>query len=510
MLNTDSWTQGYVADVSYDYSFFSELAPIEIGFNLLNRGFFPPSLGQFTYCELGCGQGFTTNVLAAANPQGEFWGIDFNPTHVAEAQRLADAAKLSNIRFLDQSFAEFLKTQTPKFDFITLHGVYSWINADNRQVIVDILRQKLKVGGAVYISYNALPGWSTVQPMRDLMAKYTEGIDNSSLQRVNKGMTFAHQLHQLQGKYFTENPSVIHDLQALEHSSYNYLAHEYFNHDFCPLYHVDVAQQLSAAKLTFATSADADAQFQDLALDKQQSEFLATLDKPALCETTRDFFLNTRFRRDIFLRGPIRLSALEQGEYLSKMRFALIIDPDTIDKEPELAGQPIPLKQEIVQPIVAALADRPQTLRALIQQPSLARLDFASVLQTLNLLVATCAVVPALPQDHEDERHQAIAGLNTEILKRSRFGADTQVLASPMTGSGIEISRPEQLFLLAHQCGADPAPFIWTILQLQGAKLMKEDNVLETPEENIAELNKQARHFKASRLPTFQRLGLAS
>ena len=170
MLNTDSWTQGYVADISYDYSFFSELAPIEMGFNLLNRGFYSPSLDQFTYCELGCGQGFTTNILAAANPQGEFWGIDFNPTHAADAQRLADAAQLSNIRFLDQSFAEFLHTPTPQFDFITLHGVYSWINDENRQIIVDILRQKLKVGGAVYISYNALPGWAPIKPLRDLMA----------------------------------------------------------------------------------------------------------------------------------------------------------------------------------------------------------------------------------------------------------------------------------------------------------------------------------------------------
>lgn len=38
------WTHGYVADVSYDYSFFPELAPINIVFNLLDRRLYPPSL----------------------------------------------------------------------------------------------------------------------------------------------------------------------------------------------------------------------------------------------------------------------------------------------------------------------------------------------------------------------------------------------------------------------------------------------------------------------------------
>jgi SAM-dependent methyltransferase len=108
-----TWTQGYVADVSYDYSYFPELAPTSLAFNLLDGRCLPPSLEQFTYCELGCGQGFTTNLLAATHPQGQFWGMDFNPTHIAEAQRLATAANLSNIQFSDHSFAEFIEADTP-------------------------------------------------------------------------------------------------------------------------------------------------------------------------------------------------------------------------------------------------------------------------------------------------------------------------------------------------------------------------------------------------------------
>ena len=38
-----------------------------------------------TYCELGCGYGLTTLILAASNPQMSFVGVDFNPTHIVAA-----------------------------------------------------------------------------------------------------------------------------------------------------------------------------------------------------------------------------------------------------------------------------------------------------------------------------------------------------------------------------------------------------------------------------------------
>jgi tRNA G46 methylase TrmB len=41
------------------------------------------------YCELGCGYGLTTLILAASNPQMSFVGADFNPTHIAAAASLA-------------------------------------------------------------------------------------------------------------------------------------------------------------------------------------------------------------------------------------------------------------------------------------------------------------------------------------------------------------------------------------------------------------------------------------
>jgi len=504
----NTWTQGYVADVSYDYSFFPELAPTNIAFNLLDSRLFPPSLEKFAYCELGCGQGFTTNILAATNPQGEFWGVDFNPTHAAEAQRLADAAQLKNIHFCDRSFAEFLAADTPEFDFITLHGVYSWIGDENRRTIVELLQRKLKVGGAVYISYNTLPGWSAVMPLRDLMVQYTDGANDSSIQKVEKGLAFASQLQEVKARYFQENPTVKQDLDAMQEDSLTYLAHEYFSRDWRPLYHSQVAQHLADAKLTFATSADIDDQFYNLRLDDRQLALLAETTDLSLRETIRDFLFNSRFRRDLFVKGPIQLAVLEQVELLSTVRFALLVLPEEIEYEIDLAGSALKLNEAIYQPLVAALAERPRTLRELMRQPALTKLDFASILQALKILIATYNVAPALSEAAEDQRKQSVADLNAAILKRARFGADTQVLASPIIGSGVDVSRSTQLFLLAHLRQVDPIPLIWNILQVQGEKLIKDDRVLESLEANQAELRRQAQLFEDSRLPLLRQLGL--
>jgi SAM-dependent methyltransferase len=506
------WTEGYVADISYDYSFFPELAPVSIAFSLLDRGFLPPSLQQFTYCELGCGQGFSSNVLAATNPQGEFWAIDLNPTHIAEAQRLAQAAKLTNIHFFDQSFQEFLNTETPPFDFIALHGVYSWISDANRQAIVDLLRHKLNCGGAVYISYNTLPGWSTTMPLRELMVQYANYSSHSSLEKVDKAICFAKRFQSLKARHFLANPALKRDLDAIAEDSPTYLAHEYFNQNWRPLYHREVVELLAAAKLTFVTSADIEDQFYNFNLNPEQLKLLSEITDTTLKETIRDFLLNTSFRKDIFVKGPIKLPVLEQVELLRSIPFALVMSLTEIEYQIELAGRDIKLDKTIYQPLVTTLAHQPQTLKALMQQPALAPCDFASILQALKILMIAGAIAPALPEfelkNHQQHHQQRVADFNAAVLKRARFGADTQVLASPIIGSGIDMSRAEQLFLLAHLRKVDPVQFIWNILQVQGERLMKEDQVLESAEANQAELRQQAQQFTDIRLPFLQQLQL--
>src|SRR5271165_4466366 len=85
------WTAGYVTELEYTHGYYRELAPGLLRFGCLSAGIAPPSARKLRYLELGFGQGLSINIHAAA-VAGEFWGTDFNPTQVAYARSLVEAA----------------------------------------------------------------------------------------------------------------------------------------------------------------------------------------------------------------------------------------------------------------------------------------------------------------------------------------------------------------------------------------------------------------------------------
>src|SRR5215470_15203477 len=155
-------TQGYVLDSSYADTFFQELSPAWLNYVRALSGVPARPLDSgFTYLELGAGFGHSTIVNAGAFPQGEFHACDFNPEHIEGGRRYASALGLNNIEFHESSFEQLLEKQLPQFDFIVLHGVYSWVSAESRAAVRRIVKEKLASGGLVYISYNCMPGWAS-------------------------------------------------------------------------------------------------------------------------------------------------------------------------------------------------------------------------------------------------------------------------------------------------------------------------------------------------------------
>jgi hypothetical protein len=118
-----SWTSGYVADIGYTYGYYNELNPLRVKPAFLNNGLIFPEVG--TACELGFGQGLSANLHAAAGTT-QWWGTDFNPSQAGFARDLA-AVSGAGARLYDDAFADFAnRPDLPAFDYIGIHGIWSW------------------------------------------------------------------------------------------------------------------------------------------------------------------------------------------------------------------------------------------------------------------------------------------------------------------------------------------------------------------------------------------------
>jgi SAM-dependent methyltransferase len=246
---------GYTTEVDYGRVFSSELTPNFLNYVALINCISPiPLESGFNYCDLGCGNGVTPTVLAAANPQGKFYGIDFNPIHIENAQELAVAGKVENVSFLHNSFAELEDLLLPEFHFIAVHAVYAWISPENRQHLLNFIHRHLVPGGLVYLDYNCLPGMGILAPINKIMREYALAQPQPPLEQVKAAVLFGEQLLGADSAYVQSSPFLSSQISGFKERPLNALAHEFLNENWTPSYSIDVARHLATAELSYVGS----------------------------------------------------------------------------------------------------------------------------------------------------------------------------------------------------------------------------------------------------------------
>jgi SAM-dependent methyltransferase len=206
------WDDGYVTDVAYTSNVYREATPSWLALTALLFAQRPPDLTRpFRYADLGCGNGMTAVVVAATCPHAEVWGFDFNPAHIETARTWAAAAGLTNITFVETSFADLAARDAnalPEFDFIVAHGVLSWISPANQRLLIEVIGQRLRAGGLASVSYNVTTGWGAMQPLHTLMHLIAEARPERTDLALPAIFDQLTQLKDGGARYFTANPAV--------------------------------------------------------------------------------------------------------------------------------------------------------------------------------------------------------------------------------------------------------------------------------------------------------------
>jgi len=508
------WTEGYVTELDYTHGYYRELSPALLRFACLVRGLALPERADLKYLELGFGQGLSLNIHAAACP-GEYWGTDFNPAQVANARDLLQASG-ATAHLFDHSFAELAaRTDLPEFDVIALHGIWSWVSPENQQVIVDIVRRHLKVGGILYLSYNTLPGWAPAMPFRHLMMLHAEvvGADvQGMVGKIDAALNFSQQVVDSGALFFRANPSVGERMKKVAEQNRHYLAHEYFNADWQPMYFSEVAARLEEAKLTYATTAHLLDHIDSINLTAEVTRQINTISHLVLRETVRDYHVNQQFRRDIFARGPRWLNTAEQMNRLREVRVVLVSDPADISFAVKGNLGEAQLQEAIYRPLIDWLAAHGPSTLAQLETGLAGAVNLAAIIQATLILMGNGQLSLAQDDATIEQAKAASNRLNRALCERARYSPDVSYLASPVTGGGIALSRFNQLFLLARQQGMTTpeqwAACVWGILEEQNQRIVKDGKPIDSPADNLAELLSQAREFQDKRLSLVERLGI--
>jgi len=296
--------EGYITDVAYIPGFYPNLSPVAIRYvAALNRVAPPKMADGFRYLELGCGLGRSLTTLAAANPQGTFVGVDVNPEHTAAIEKDVAAGALKNVRVLTADFGTLPK-DLGEFEFITLHGVLSWVGPEVRDQIVAIAKEHLAPGGLLLVSYNAMPGWAHLQPIRGMLRQYAQLRQGDSVQKVRDALAYLVFMRDKHAKYFEDNPRAAAYIDGLLKQDVRYLAHEYLHEHWTSFYFAEVAGMFGKAGLAFVGSLPVFTNFWDLCVRPEFQELFRTTNNRLVTEAHKDFCANTAFRWDVYAKAP--------------------------------------------------------------------------------------------------------------------------------------------------------------------------------------------------------------
>ncbi|HWK67643.1 MAG TPA: class I SAM-dependent methyltransferase [Rhizobiaceae bacterium] len=510
----NDWTDGYVSDIEYLPGYYMEQAPAHLDLACLLRGIEPPRAPgeSFRYCELGCGVGETALTIAAANAQAEVWAFDFNPAHITRGSGLAKAAGLTNAHIEEASFEELARgayRDLGRFDYIALHGVWAWVSAANRAHIVQFIDRHLKPGGLVYVTYNALPGWTSAMPLQRLVSMFADVASERSDCRIvtaldkvaafakaGAGMLPAEMLERL-GK-------------EREKGNVAYLSHEYLNAHWSPCYQVDVAREMSVAKLSYAGTANLLENFPDLSLTPEQRELVAGM-PAALAETAKDYFMARTFRRDIYIRGARAIPDRRLDGRIRDIRLALVVPEDAVTRDIKVPLGEAALNESFYGPALEALAQAPRSVGELIDLPEAER-SSVTPREVVGMLVGSRQAM-ILANETSPAGRAAAARFNAAHLSAcADEGRAVCALAASGTGSGLTARLFE---MLAYEAMADGAPAeagaltgaVWRILTTRGDRIRHEGELIHDDSENKRLIAEQMQLVVATAVPIWKRVG---
>ncbi|MBK7002200.1 MAG: class I SAM-dependent methyltransferase [Rhodoferax sp.] len=507
-----TWSSGYNIELGYTYNAFRELAPEWLNFVAVQKGVAPPGR-EWRYLELGCGQGIGLLLLAALNPANEFLGIDFNPQHIAHARALAADAQLNNVRFEEADFCALAKNwpvTNGQFDYVVAHGVYAWLHGAVRDAFTQVLAHATRPGALVFVSYNAMPGCSSIAALQHLLRLWQTSEALPGVQAMERGLERMQALNDAQARMLTALPDINTRLNKLGTGELPYLVQEYLHDNWHPQWFDAVVKDLATAKLNFVGSADICDHYLSAFMPTPQRELLKTFSDPVVKEVMQDVIIHRNFRRDVFSRGAPPLSRARQQRLLLETRLVLSNPQPVGELKFAITGFAFEGRRDIYVPLYEAFANKgPQTIAELRQLPDVGVRTFTETLSNLTMMMHASHIAIHSPALDSAPAKRLNAVLATAALD----GASYQFLALPALGQFVKATDTNMILLALtvqkpEQTATELAKGLTEALQSNQKSLLVEGKPIHDNETFSRQAEILAQQFCETTLPRWKQFGV--
>ena len=216
-------------------------------------GLNPVPLKGARILELGASCGGNLIPQALYYPEATFTGIDLSGVQVQHGNEIIKSIGLTNVTLLEKDILD-IDESFGTFDYIIVHGIWSWVPDVVKDKILSICNKNLSDNGIAYVSYNTYPGWKRLEQLRDIML-YSEkrAKDQNLLERTlytKNVLKMVADTMNSDERSRTQSNYKISNIHRVLNSSDYYVAHEYLETFNDPVYvsdFIERAQQQGCA-----------------------------------------------------------------------------------------------------------------------------------------------------------------------------------------------------------------------------------------------------------------------
>ena len=270
-------------------------------------GMKPAAVEHCRVLEIGCFDGVNLAAMAVGLPRSEFVGVDAAGTAIARGRAMAEDVGLKNLILRHIDLME-MAPDYGEFDYIIVHGVYTWVPQPVSQQIMAICKGSLAPQGVAYISYNALPGCHNRLMIREMMQFHNRDFHDPQ-QKMQQGLNLLKVLaNSLEKDTEPYTQFLKGEFERLSGRALESLYHDELSEVFAPLYFHQFMEQARQHDLQFLAEAD----FFDMVPRGMTPKAVEILDRIGddivLREQYLDFMRGRHFRKTLLCHPNVPLN----------------------------------------------------------------------------------------------------------------------------------------------------------------------------------------------------------